>query len=386
MNSTNSTSGDQASLSEIVIVSIIVTIIATLTAGGNLMVMISFKMDKQLQTVSNYFLLSLSVADLAIGLFSMPLYTVQLIRRSWPLGGIACDLWLSLDYTMSNASVANLLLISFDRYLSITRPLTYRAKRTPKRAAIMIFCAWVVSIILWTPWIYGWPHLEGRRTVPEDDCYIQFLKSNQYVTIATAIAAFYLPVFIMCVLYFKIYLETEKRQRGLEKLQAHSTDSDEEISNRRNRYCWRRCCKIDEADETDHEDEWSNTSPKQNGKNERMIPLISKPPDDIADTYTILIKLPEEGSSKASIKMYNEDDTEEELLKRTRKLPNHKERRRGHERKQDTKAAKTLSAILLAFIITWTPYNLFVFVEAFQPGFVHETVYGIEEGKYLTFN
>jgi len=66
-------------------------------------------MDRQLQTVSNYFLLSLSVADFAIGLVSMPLYTVYLLMNRWPLGPVVCDAWLSVDYTMSNASVANLL-------------------------------------------------------------------------------------------------------------------------------------------------------------------------------------------------------------------------------------------------------------------------------------
>jgi muscarinic acetylcholine receptor M3 len=35
------------------------------------------------------------------------------------------------------------------------------------------------------------------------------------------------------------------------------------------------------------------------------------------------------------------------------------------EKKQDQKAAKTLSAILLAFIITWTPYNINVVLNTF---------------------
>jgi hypothetical protein len=35
------------------------------------------------------------------------------------------------------------------------------------------------------------------------------------------------------------------------------------------------------------------------------------------------------------------------------------------EKKQDQKAAKTLSAILLAFIFTWTPYNINVVVNTF---------------------
>lgn len=129
---------------------------------SRLQVMISFKIDKQLQTISNYFLLSLAIADLAIGLVSMPLFTVQTIAGYWPFGSFICDTWLSLDYLASNASVLNLLIISFDRYFSVTRPLTYRAKRTNRKAAIMISLAWLISLILWPPWIYSWPYIEGN--------------------------------------------------------------------------------------------------------------------------------------------------------------------------------------------------------------------------------
>ena len=189
------------------------------------MVIISFRMDRQLQTVSNYFLLSLSVADFTIGFVSMPLYTVYLLMKRWPLGPVVCDVWLSLDYTMSNASVANLLVISFDRFFSVTRPLTYRVRRTPRTAAALISGAWLVSVLLWTPWIIAWPYIEGRREVPDDQCYIQFLETNQYITVVTAVAAFYLPVLAMCVVYYRIYCETEKRKRGLLYLQATSSSS-----------------------------------------------------------------------------------------------------------------------------------------------------------------
>ena len=47
----------------------------------------------------------------------MPLYTMFLILGKWPLGPAVCDIWLCLDYTISNASVANLLIICFDRYV-----------------------------------------------------------------------------------------------------------------------------------------------------------------------------------------------------------------------------------------------------------------------------
>lgn len=211
---------DHQSLMEVISVSTVVIILSLLTAGGNLLVIVSFKMDAQLQTVSNYFLLSLSVADFAIGAVSMPLFSVYLLMRRWPLGAFVCDAWLSIDYTMSNASVANLLVISLDRYFSVTRPLTYRAKRTPTKAVVMICVAWGVSALLWTPWIFAWPYIEGQRTVPDGRCYIQFLQTNQYLTIVTAVAAYYLPVIIMAVLFCMIYRETEKRQKGLAELQG----------------------------------------------------------------------------------------------------------------------------------------------------------------------
>lgn len=40
-----------------------------------------------------------------------------------------------------------------------------------------------------------------------------------------------------------------------------------------------------------------------------------------------------------------------------------KKKKKTSEKKQDRKAAKTLSAILLAFIVTWTPYNVMVLIK-----------------------
>lgn len=126
------------SVTQIVFLALLAACLSFVTVAGNVMVMISFKIDKQLQTISNYFLFSLAVADFAIGLISMPFFTMYTLLGYWPLGPHICDTWLALDYLASNASVLNLLIISFDRYFSVTRPLTYRAKRTTNRAAVMI--------------------------------------------------------------------------------------------------------------------------------------------------------------------------------------------------------------------------------------------------------
>lgn len=110
------------------------------------------------------------------------------------------------------------------RYFSVTRPLTYRAKRTTKRAMTMIGLAWTISFILWAPAILFWQYIVGERTVQPDECYIQFL-SEPIITFCTAIAAFYLPVTIMAVLFWKIYQETEKRAKDVQSLKGSGVTS-----------------------------------------------------------------------------------------------------------------------------------------------------------------
>ena len=112
---------------EMVLIAIVAGFLSLLTVAGNCMVMISFKIDKQLQTISNYFLFSLAVADFAIGLISMPLYTLYILAGRWQLGPHVCDTWLSLDYLASNASVLNLLIISFDRSVALSFSVTCTA-------------------------------------------------------------------------------------------------------------------------------------------------------------------------------------------------------------------------------------------------------------------
>jgi len=65
----------------------------------------------------------------------MPLYTVYILSaKTWPLGEILCDLWLSLDYTACLCSIYTVFCITVDRFCSIRFPARYRTWRTERKA------------------------------------------------------------------------------------------------------------------------------------------------------------------------------------------------------------------------------------------------------------
>ncbi|XP_069501100.1 muscarinic acetylcholine receptor M1-like [Ambystoma mexicanum] len=441
------------SIWEVILIVLTTGTLSLVTIIGNLMVLVAFKVNSDLKTVNNYFLLSLACADLIIGVLSMNLYTTYIIMGYWPLGSISCDLWLALDYVASNASVMNLLIISFDRYFSITRPLTYRAKRTPKRAAIMISMAWTISFVLWAPAILFWQYIVGERTVGPGKCYIQFL-SEPTITFGTAIAAFYLPVTIMCILYWRIYRETENRTKELAALTGsettnivqpamnsfRSTSSSDQSQAvevpaptlQRPRVCcfpkWKQPILAQKSQqENSSNGSWNNT--EEGGSADSLTSSEGEDqPFEMKSICSVVIKLPminsvvrspnsaaTEGSNetldkecprsargaltnssnntgrnntsdvqkgtppKANDVKANKRPTKQKALtlnstaikeKMVQKTQTPTTKNQINKRKsisliKEKKAAKTLSAILLAFILTWTPYNIMVLVSTF---------------------
>ena len=119
LNNSNSSVGasNEKNLSISQIFIIIFSVAASLvTVGGNILVGVSFAIDKELRkNTYNYLILSLAAADFLVGAVSMNLFTIYIVENQWTLGSVLCDLWLALDYVASNASVMNLLMICLDR-------------------------------------------------------------------------------------------------------------------------------------------------------------------------------------------------------------------------------------------------------------------------------
>jgi len=113
------------------------------------------------------FIVSLATADLTVGIVVMPISAVYIFTVDWPFGLAVCQFWLAVDYTASTASILNLLVLSIDRYRSVTDPLRYMRRRTSRHAAVLISAAWSLSALWVLPIVaWHWMFSGGRRSVP----------------------------------------------------------------------------------------------------------------------------------------------------------------------------------------------------------------------------
>ena len=195
------------------------TIVLSLTLGtvvlatvfGNALVVFAVTQIRSLRSVTNYFIVSLAVSDLALGIVVLPLSSTYEILGYWVFGHWMCVLWCALDVMCCTASILNLVAISIDRYLAINKPMVYLNMSTARRAFLAIICVWILAILISVPPVFGWR--DKRRDLTQ--CA---LTSGKGYVIYSACGSFYIPLIVMLYVYSRIYVtavaQTEKIKRG----------------------------------------------------------------------------------------------------------------------------------------------------------------------------
>uniref|UniRef100_A0A1I8J8A6 G_PROTEIN_RECEP_F1_2 domain-containing protein n=1 Tax=Macrostomum lignano TaxID=282301 RepID=A0A1I8J8A6_9PLAT len=186
-----------------VLLGLLASIASFVTVVGNLLVVTAFFVERQLRSATNYFIASLAITDLLIGMFSMNLYTLYLLLGQWPLGRIVCDLWLSLDYTACLTSQYTVFCITVDRFCSVKIPAKYRKWRTERKVQVMVAATWVLPALLFVPPIFAWPYVASSQR-NDNECFAEFSEDPVYNTVLT-ICYFWVTLAVMIGLYIGIY-------------------------------------------------------------------------------------------------------------------------------------------------------------------------------------
>ncbi|XP_068424109.1 5-hydroxytryptamine receptor 7-like [Clinocottus analis] len=184
---------------EKVLIGGVLTMLTLVTICGNLLVVISVCFVKKLRQPSNYLIVSLAVADLSVALAVMPFVSItDLIGGQWIFGQFFCNVFIAMDVMCCTASIMSLCVISIDRYLGITKPLTYPVRQNGCCMAKMVLSVWLLSASITLPPLFGWAQNVNDGRV----CLIS--QDFGYTVYSTAVA-FYIPMSVMLIMYNRIY-------------------------------------------------------------------------------------------------------------------------------------------------------------------------------------
>ncbi|TMS04274.1 5-hydroxytryptamine receptor 7 [Larimichthys crocea] len=184
---------------EKVLIGGVLTMLTLSTICGNLLVVISVCFVKKLRQPSNYLIVSLAMADLSVALAVMPFVSItDLIGGQWIFGQFFCNVFIAMDVMCCTASIMSLCVISIDRYLGITKPLTYPVRQNGCCMAKMILSVWLLSASITLPPLFGWAQNVNDGRV----CLIS--QDFGYTVYSTAVA-FYIPMSVMLIMYYRIY-------------------------------------------------------------------------------------------------------------------------------------------------------------------------------------
>ncbi|XP_038128425.1 5-hydroxytryptamine receptor 2A-like isoform X1 [Cyprinodon tularosa] len=168
------------------------------TVMGNILVILAVSLEKKLQNATNYFLMSLAVADMLLGILVMPVSMVTILYDyKWPLPFDLCPIWIYLDVLFSTASIMHLCAISLDRYIAIRNPIHHSRFNSHTKARIKIMAVWTISVGISMP-IPVLGLRDHSKVFKNGNC---LLTDDNFVLVGSFIA-FFVPLIIMIVTYF----------------------------------------------------------------------------------------------------------------------------------------------------------------------------------------
>ncbi|XP_015921531.1 5-hydroxytryptamine receptor 2C [Parasteatoda tepidariorum] len=171
---------------------------ALVVAGGlgNVLVCLAICLEKRLQNVTNYFLLSLAVADLLVCVAVMPFGILDGFLGYWPFDWPICSVWVTCDVLSCSSSIMHMCFISLGRYLGIRNPLKTRSS-SKKIVMMKIVLVWLVSMAITSP-ITVLAMIDPTNIIPTRGlCAI----NNRFFFMFGSMFAFYVPMVIMVVTY-----------------------------------------------------------------------------------------------------------------------------------------------------------------------------------------
>lgn len=194
------------------VLEIIIGVFAIL--GNGLVLYIVYK-NKRLQTVTNFFIANLAVADFLVGLIAVPFAILS--DNGLPEHFYGCLLVNSTVVILTQSSIFSLLAIAVERFAAIKDPYKYHSFWTPKFALGVIIITWVLATLIGLVPVFGW----NLGPPPNNVCRFTEVIDMEYMVYFNFFACVLTPLIIMLIVYAYIFTIVRKQNKQIAALEIN---------------------------------------------------------------------------------------------------------------------------------------------------------------------
>ncbi|XP_005987183.1 adenosine A2a receptor a [Latimeria chalumnae] len=207
-------------------------VIAILAVLGNMLVCWAVYVNSNLQNVTNYFVVSLAVADIAVGVLAIPFAIT--ISTGFCAVFHGCLFIACFVLVLTQSSIFSLLAIAIDRYIAIKIPLRYNGLVTGYRARGIIAVCWVLSFIIGLTPMLGWNMEDSQKLNHSSkrncsdlmvDCLFENVVTMDYMVYYNFFVCVLVPLLIMLGIYLKIFMAARRQLKQMELKSMHGERS-----------------------------------------------------------------------------------------------------------------------------------------------------------------
>ncbi|XP_026374190.2 olfactory receptor 2AT4-like [Ursus americanus] len=142
---------------------------------GNTLILVAVVTDTRLHKPMYFFLINLSALDILFTTTTVPKMLSLLWLGDRFLSFPACFLQMYLFHSFSCSEAFILVVMAYDRYVAICRPLRYRVLMTPHTNVALATCAWLTAFLLPIPAVVQTSHLAFDNTAHIYHCFCDHL-------------------------------------------------------------------------------------------------------------------------------------------------------------------------------------------------------------------
>ncbi|XP_023193804.1 probable G-protein coupled receptor 21 [Xiphophorus maculatus] len=197
----------------------VILLLTILIICGNLVVIFVFHCAPLLsQHTTSAFIQTMAYADLLVGV-SCLFPSLSLLHHLQGLDPkLTCQVFGYMVSVLKSVSMVSLACVSVDRYIAITRPLTYSSLVTPCRVRCCIALIWFYSALVFLPSFLGWGKPGYHGDVVEW-CAVEWRTSPAFTTFIVALL--YAPAALtICFTYANIFKICRQHTREISERHA----------------------------------------------------------------------------------------------------------------------------------------------------------------------